>query len=210
MHALLLAAAIALPKIEFLYPAPFGSIFDRNCAAADASDVRETVRRVPEFQRQWDEEGPAYLRAAFGAIGKPFPYQEMQMTMTVCPGTSTMSVPLMINMRQFLSTAKSQPPNDDFAEKVFHELMHHYVHPVVAQSAVRKKYSSENPVTLAHLHVIALEKLVLTKLGKRDELKFLEEEYQGDPRYKRAWEIVNAEGEGALIEELRGMPAPAR
>lgn len=210
MHALLLAAAIALPKIEFLYPAPFGSVFDRNCAAASPDDVKEAIRRNPEFQKLWDNDGPAYLRTAFKEIGKPFPYHEMQMAMTVCPGTSTMSVPLMVNMRQFLSTAKTAPPHDDFAEKVFHELMHHYVHPVMSQSALRRKYSSENPVTLSHLHVMALEKFVLTKLGKSEELKFLEEEYQGEPRYKRAWEIMNAEGEQTFIKELRDMPAPTR
>jgi len=210
MHALLLAAAIAIPKIELLYPAPLGSVFDRNCAAAEAGEIQETIRRNPEFQRKWDEEGPAYLRAAFREVGQPFPYHEMQMAMTVCPATSTMSLPLMINMRQFLSTAKSTPPPDDFAEKIFHELMHHYVHPVMAQSALRKKYSAEAPVVLSHLHVMALEKFVLEKLGKRDELKFLEQEYQGEPRYKRAWEIMNVEGERAFIEELRDTRAHSR
>src|SRR5690242_17019920 len=106
-------------------------------------------------------------------------------------------------LRQFLSSSKERPPHDDFTEKIFHELMHHYVHPVMAKSALRKKYASENPVTLAHLHVMALEKFVLLKLGKRDELKSLEDEYRDEPRYKRAWEIMNAEGESALIQELR-------
>jgi hypothetical protein len=121
-----------------------------------------------------------------------------------------MSRPLFINMRQFLSSSKERPPHDDFTEKMFHELMHHYVHAYTAKSALRKKYASENPVTLAHLHVMALEKFVLEKLGKKDELKFLEDEYAGEPRYKRAWEIMNAEGERAFIEELRGTPDRAR
>ena len=210
MYAILFAAAIALPKIDFLYPPPYGSVFDRACAAANAAEVRETVQRRGEFQKKWDAEGPAYLSAAFNAIGKPFPYQEMQMAMTVCPGTSTMSVPLMINMSMYLSMSKDVVPADDFAEKVFHELMHHYVHPVVATSSLRKKYASEDPVTLAHLHVAAMEKFVLMKLGKTDELTYLASRYQRDPRYKRAWEIMNAEGMNAFIEELRGMPAEAR
>ena len=213
MHALLLAAAIAIPKIEFLYPPPVGTVFDRNCGTAEAADVQETVRRAAEFQRQWDAEGPAYLRAAVAGIGRPFPYREMQVTMTVCSNTATMSMPLMVNMRQFLSTAKSSPPHDDFVEKVFHELMHHYVSPVMSGSTLRKKYAGESPVVFVHLHVMALEKFVLQKLGKSEELKFLEEEYVTDPppsNYKRAWEIMNAEGERAFIEELRGMPAHAR
>jgi hypothetical protein len=195
-----------MPKIEFLYPPPVGTVFDRNCGTADAPDIQETVRRRPEFQRQWDQEGPAYLRAAIAEVGRPFPYAEMQATMTVCRGTSTMSMPLMINMRQFLSSAKSQPPHDDFVEKVFHELMHHYVSPVMRNSALRKKYANESPVVFAHLHVMALEKFVLEKLRKFEELKFLEQEYLTDPppsHYKRAWEIMNAEGERAFIQELR-------
>lgn len=76
MHALLPAAAMAIPKIELWHTAPFGSIFDRGCAAADPEQVQETVRRLPEFQRQWDEEGPQYLRTALAEIGKPFPYGE--------------------------------------------------------------------------------------------------------------------------------------
>jgi hypothetical protein len=59
---------------------------------------------------------------------------------------------------------------------------------------------------LNHLHVMALEKLVLTRLHKAEELKFLESEYRTDPppsHYKRAWEIVEAEGYEKFVGEMR-------
>jgi hypothetical protein len=74
------AALGSIPKVSFLYPAPYGTVFDRNCpqllkTQVDAEWVRETVRRLPEFQERWDREGPAYLSATFAEIGLKFPYR---------------------------------------------------------------------------------------------------------------------------------------
>jgi len=202
-----------IPKVDFLYPAPLGTIFDRTCpqllnTQINPGWVQETVRRLPEFQAQWDREGPKYLSLILAEIGLKFPYREMQAALTVCP-VSTMSMPLMINVRSFLSTAPSPAPPEFFSEVVFHELMHHYVSPVFASSALRKKYAVEPPVTLYHLHVMALEKFVLMKLGKTVELKHLDYLYRTDPPpsyYKRAWEIVNdIEGYEAFIKELKAL-----
>lgn len=147
------------------------------------------------------------MTTALREIGKPFPFREMQAVLTVCSSTGTMSTPLFINVRQYLGGAKHPAPQGDFSEKLFHELMHHYVIAAVKNSALRHKYENEPPIVLNHLHVMALEKLVLTRLGKTDELKFVEEEYRTDTDpafYKRAWEIVNdVEGYEAFIKELK-------
>jgi hypothetical protein len=82
-----------------------------------------------------------------------------------------MSSPLMINVRKYLPGAEHPMPEDDFSEVLFHELMHHYVASVTASSALRKKFASEPLVVLNHLHVIALEKMVLSKLHETKELK---------------------------------------
>lgn len=201
-----------LPKVHLLYPAPGGSVFDRNCAdllkadvAVDSRWVEEAVRRTPEFQRRWDTEGPAYLATAFDAIGQPFPYAEMQAAMTVCP-IASMSLPLIINVRGFLASAGNQRPDWFFSLLVFHELMHTYTRSVNTSSVLRAKYSSESPLTLNHLHVLALEKFVLTALGKTEELHWLDRDYRtaASPGYRRAWELVNdAEGVDAFLMELR-------
>jgi len=206
------APARALPTVHLLYPAPDGSVFDRNCSsllrnepALDSRWVEEAVRRAPEFQRQWDTEGPSYMRTALDAIGQPFPYAEVQAAMTVCP-IASMSLPLIINVRGFLTSAGSERPGWFFTLLVFHELMHTYTREVNTSSALRAKYSSELPLTLNHLHVLALEKFVLTALGKVDELQWLDRDYRtaASPGYRRAWQIVNdIEGVDRFLLELR-------
>jgi len=207
-----------IPKLTFLYPAPFGTVFDRTCSQFLNTEIKpewqqETVRRLPEFQAQWDREGPRYLSVTFAEIGLRFPYREMQAVLTVCP-VSTMSMPLMINVGSFLSTAQNPARPEFFSEVVFHELMHHYVSPVFVISALRKKYEKEPSVTLYHLHVMALEKFALLKLRKTTELKYLDYLYRTDPPpsyYKRAWEIVNnIEGYEAFIKELKSVGSNQR
>lgn len=210
-----MAAADALPKVHLLYPPPDGSVFDRNCSRVledapviDRQWIDEAVRRAPEFQQRWDSEGPAYLRTAFDAIGRPFPFGEMQAALTVCP-VSSMSLPLIINVRGFLASAGNRSPEWFLPLLVFHELMHTYTRPVNAASALRKKHATESAVTLNHLHVMALEHLVLTRMGKLEELKWLDRDYRtaSPPAYKRAWEIVNdVESVEAFVAELR-LPA---
>lgn len=201
----------AIPKIDLIYP-PYGTIFDRTCSQFLKEDdfkpdwIDEAGKLRWTLQQEWENEGPKYLSVVFEEIGLPFPYREMQAVLTVCH-VSTMSMPLMINVRPFFPTALDRPPAGDFTEKVFHELMHHYVEPVHATSALRRKYAAEPPVVVNHLHVMALEKFALLRLGKTEELKHLEHLYPTDPApsyYKRAWQIVNEiEGYGAFIRELK-------
>src|SRR5690242_2153672 len=96
-----------LPVIDILYPAPTGSIFDSTCGAllkttVKPETIQEAVRRAPELQAVWDREAPRYLSTTFAEIGLPFPYREMQATLTVCPGVNTMSSPLFFNVEKFL------------------------------------------------------------------------------------------------------------
>jgi hypothetical protein len=113
---------------------------------------------------------------------------------------------LIINVRAFLVGARNPAPEWFLSLLVFHELMHTYTRPVNTTSTLRKKHPSESAVTLNHLHVLALEKFVLTKMGKVEELKWLDQQYRtaSPPAYKRAWEIVNdVEGVDRLLNELK-------
>jgi hypothetical protein len=191
-------------------------VFDVNCGelvktTVNPEAIKEAVRRAPEFQAMWDREGPAYLSATFDEIGLPFPYTEMQAAITVCPGVRSMSTPLMLNVTRYLSSAKTRDPDWLFVETVYHELMHTYVRRVNANSVLRKKYAAEAPVVLNHLHVMALEKFALLKLGKTDELTRVGVDYETllPPPYKRAWEIVNdIEGHQAFVNELKQLVRP--
>jgi hypothetical protein len=197
-----------LPVVEILYP-PGGSLLDRLCekdfkVQVDNQAVQAAVQKRPEFQKQWDAEGPAYMNAALSEVGLDFPYHEMQATLTVCLPAST-SIPLILQVNEFLPTAKKPAPHWEFSEIVFHELMHTYVSPVFIHSALMKKYQSEAPTTRYHLHVMAVEKMTFLKLNRLDDLKTIDREYRNGPdaAYKRAWEIVSdIEGYQAFIKEL--------
>ena len=202
----------ALPVVDILYPAPGGSIFDSTCAALlkttiQAEAVREAAARVPEFQAAWNRDGAKYLSTTLAEVGLPFPYREMQATLTVCPGVKTMSSPLFVNVQQYLPSAGTDRVSDDhFVEQLYHELMHHYVRQVRDGLAMRKKYAAESQATLSHLHVLALEKFVLLKLGKAEELKRVANDYQTSTSagYRRAWQIVNdIEGYEVFVKELK-------
>ncbi len=150
------------------------------------------------------------MNAALTEIGLDFPYREMQATLTVCLPAST-SIPLIVEVNEFLPTAQKPAPAWEFSEIVFHELMHIYVRPVLAHSALMKKYQNEAPTTRYHLHVMATEKMTLLKLNRLDNLKTIDHEYRTDPdpAYKRAWEIVNdIEGYQAFIGELKALRKP--
>lgn len=207
-------ATTKLPVVEILYP-PGGSLLDRLCKSdfkmqVDDKAVQAAVRKRPEFQKQWDAEGPAYMNAALTEVGLDFPYREMQATLTVCLPAST-SVPLVVDVTKFLPTGREPAPAWEFSEIVFHELMHTYVSPVLAHSALIKKYQNEVPTTKYHLHVMAIEKMTLLRLNRIEDLKFIDRDYRNgpDPAYKRAWEIVNdIEGYQPFIEELQRSAKP--
>jgi len=203
--------ASEMPKVDILYP-PGGSLLDRFCESdlkipIDGEKVQETVRRREQFQEQWNSEGPSYMSTALAQIGLEFPYREVQATLTVCLPVST-SIPLVVDAKPFLHSAERPAPPWEFSEVVFHELMHLYVSPVFGTSALMHKYRNDPPTTRYHLHVMAMEKLVLLKLNRVDELKVIDHDYRSgpDPAYKRAWEIVNdIEDYQSFIDELRSL-----
>lgn len=196
----------ALPAVDIIYP----TVFDRTCSSflvkGDVTPemIQAAVKIKPRLQAEWSQHGTRYLATALQEIGAPFPYREVQATLTVCAVTS-MSAPLLINVRKYLPGAEHPAPDENFSEALFHELMHHYVASLTTNSALKKKYASEPLVVLNHLHVIALEKMVLSKLHEADELKLVEQEYltSRSPDYKRAWEIVSEVGPEPFLRELK-------
>ena len=149
------------------------------------------------------------LATTISVINKPFRYQEMIATLTLCP-IQSMSRPLLINVRPFLDGPTQQQPRPMFlfAALVFHELLHTYVIGTLpqGQSALLERYKSEEPVVKHHLHLMAVMKLVYLKLDRAEQLKrIIEKDSEIDnPAYRRAWQIVNdIEGHHAFVQELR-------
>lgn len=165
----------------------------------------ELSGRLGEFQAIWDKEGSIYVQTLLKETGRTFPWQEVEATLTACDFPS-MSSPLIIYTKSFLSSASKPHPVSAFPIVVFHELMHIFLRSVGDSSSLKKKYVSEPSLTLGQLQVMALEKFVLLKLGRLDIIKWLDTRYRTrfSPEHRRAWEIVNdVEGCDAFIEELK-------
>jgi hypothetical protein len=208
------AASSQGPTVDVLYP-PGGSLLDRLCTsdfkvAVNQKDVQAAIQMRAELQRRWDTEGPAYLNTAMAEVGLDFPYRGG-------PGdphrllTGSTSVPLVIDVKPFLPAAKKPAPSSEFAEILFHELMHTYVSRVYGVSALMKKYQNEPVTTRFHLHVMAIERMTLRKLHRPEQLAAIDHDYRTgpDPQYRRAWEIVSdIEGYQPFIDELKSLRKP--
>jgi hypothetical protein len=193
----------------------FGYIpFDQSCEQWRNTKIErqwyeELKTKIKAFQDYWGQEAPLLLTTAISAINKPFQYQEMLVTLTLCPIRS-MSRPLLINVRPFLDgpTQQKLRPMFLFSALLFHELLHTYVIGTLPQgkSALLERYKSEEPVVKHHLHLMAVMKIVYLKLDREEQLKqIIEKDREIDnPAYGRAWQIVNdIEGHQAFVQELR-------
>jgi hypothetical protein len=206
-----------LPKVRLQYAEPWP--FDSACPgflktsmdrARHEEEIAEVARKLSEFQSVWDKNGVRYVEAALQEVGLPYQDRDVQATLTVCPVPS-MSQPLLINVRPFLSSTNTPMPSWWFEFTVFHEMMHTYVKPVMTTSVLLKKYANEPRPVRVHLHTAALERAVLGRLNEPEKLKTLSEFYQtkAPPPYKRAWEIVNQESGEAFLRELKVIGAKA-
>jgi hypothetical protein len=194
-------------------PLVFGYVpFDQSCerwrnAHIEPQWYAELQTKMQAFQDSWDQEAPLLLGTTIAEIHKPFRYTEMIATLTLCPIPS-MSRPLLINVRPYLAGPTEQQPRPMFlfAAVVFHELLHTYVIGALGPSALLGKYKDEEPLVKAHLHLMALMKMVYLKLDRAEHLQqIIERESANDnPGYRRAWQIVNdLEGHQAFVQELR-------
>jgi len=192
----------------------FGYIpFDQSCEQWRNTKIEpqwyaELKTKLKTLQDAWDQEAPLLLGTTVTEIHRPFRYQEMIATLTLCP-IASMSRPLLINVRPFLDGPTQQPrPLFLLSAVVFHELLHTYVIGALpqGQSALLARYKSEEPLVKNHLHLMALMQLVYLKLGRAEQLQQIIEKDRalGNPGYARAWQIVHdLEGYDAFVHELK-------
>ncbi len=81
-------------------------------------------------------------------------------------------------------------------DTLFHELLHHYLsrHPI-RRSDLLARHASEPRCVRNHLHLLALQKAVLLRLGEEEALRTVvatDGELPGGC-YRRAWALVNAD-----------------
>ena len=91
-----------LAVVDLVYRAPRGAIF-ANCSqmlkTINPEAVKAAVQRAPELQQVLNREIGAYLSATYAEVGMPYPYREVQATLTVCPGVNSMSAPAQTGPR---------------------------------------------------------------------------------------------------------------
>jgi hypothetical protein len=171
--------------------------------------VEELKTRKSEFENLWAKVGPRLIRATEDVTGKAFPAREFKARLTLCNLPSQSIVGISVNMRYALKSATETPvPMRYKVDTLFHELLHAYLsaHPV-EKSALLERHSEESARVRNHLHLLALQKAVLLRLGETtaltDDVNFDSQLPAGD--YKKAWAIVNATETGYLrfVEELR-------
>ena len=187
---------------------------DLLCSSPPASSIKdewkaEMLSRRPEFEKLWKAEGPRLLAATEAISGREFPPQEVTDRLTLCnapsesfPGTDRVT----INMRYALRSFTPEPVSMRYkVYTLFHELLHSFVVENLPESTpLLKKYAAEAPKVLSHLHLFAIEKLVYTRLGRAEDLAWLDflNKRIGD-EYGRAWEIVDhIEGYEKFVAEF--------
>lgn len=219
---LFLSAAICplvYARTETSYPQLFfeyGQVFDRLCPADPNRPItpvmkEELRKKISDFQKIWDKESLPLMNSLVDLFGKGFGRKEETVSLVLCGLMPPMSHPLMFRIRDYLwSSSTSIMPDFYFVSEVFHEMLHRYMttnfpyDPSAPLLALEKKYEKEDGGVQSHIYLLAVQKFIYEKLGKQSELKKIIEWDSGHaPSYKRAWDIVNAEGSEKFIQDLK-------
>jgi hypothetical protein len=205
-------------RVEFTTEATFESRF---CPTdlIDASGqvhtdwIQEAVRELPHFQASWDRDGSTLLATTTELFQQPFPRREESVHLHLCRSQHSMATPLLVEYAPFLEgpTGGHPAPKALFIDEVFHELLHRYVVTLVAHwpTPIAARLSGEAQIVRVHLHLMAIQRAVYTRLGRADLIASDQAHIQriGGP-YLRAWSIVNDPaapgyvGYQALLAEL--------
>ena len=213
------AEEAALPKVMLAHQ----GLMERYCAAVspekpDPAIVAEIGRRLPEFAAAWAAGGPALMRATVEVTGRPYQFAETLATLHGCPDLESISTPLLIAAARYVEAAKGDgaggaiPPRmlGHFTYTLWHEMEHRHVGDILRALPSRttpllEKYAAENPVTLNHLHLFAVEQLVHRAMGREEDYHRRGQQYgaRGNRPYARAYQIVTAEGAEPFVAELK-------
>jgi len=185
------------PNVTVAYNPSLDSI----CSSFRGGEIKEEwkaelVSRKPEFERLWATMGPKLIDATEAITRKPFPSGDFTARLVLCDLPSQSFVGISINMRHALVSFTLSPvPMRYKVDILFHELLHGFLtdHPV-KNSTLLSKHASESYRVRNHLHLLALQKAVLLKLGEIEALRdvvAIDSQLPGG-YYKRAWALVNA------------------
>lgn len=199
------ASAPEVPRLFFSYSWLYDSVVcEQNPPEAKWMD--EIEERTEYFSSLWASRGPELFKVLFDQTGLGFSRKEMTATFSICPRKPSYSDPLIINMTRYLNSCMSPKPalgDEDFIDLVFHEVLHTWVVENLENSQLRRKYKDEAPSVRNHMHLMAIQKFVYSKLNRPDLIIMLDTTYARiGGTYARAWEIVQIEGIEAFMQEF--------
>lgn len=227
--------AAALPRVTFVHARLLeGYCGQVSAVKPDPAAIEEVTRRLPEFQAAWDRDGPVLMRATLEVSGVAYGFSERNYDLHACPDMSSMSSPPILAVARYTHAAgagaesglvrravesgrpwaKLPPrPISDFVYTVWHELAHKHVVDALGfasgqrpvETPFLKKYAAEPFTVRWHLHLFAIEKLALRKLGREAEYaaRYERLKQSGYKNYVRARDIVESEGAEAIVADLQ-------
>lgn len=198
----------------------YGPDQDRWCSMLPGNTIKdewkaELSSRKAEFVQLWEKAGPPLMQATESITGKSFPAGEIRADLTLCNSPSE-SAPqsgrVTVNMRFALASFAKSPVSLRYkANTLFHELLHIFMfHHPVHSSKLLEKHAAEPERVRTHLHLLALQKAALLRLGDMDGLKEVIAVDSALPGgfYKRAWELVDME-DNRYLEYVAELTRPS-
>lgn len=174
----------------------------------------ELLSKLPWFQAQWDQQGAPLLKTTVKVIGKPFPMQDLQAAVFLCPRLPFMGTPLAFNVISYLNSSSRGIPGLGkpipiffFISTAFHEVLHKYINDILDKNPSKiLTILNDSDLYKAHLHLYAVQKLVFESVGLSNLLSGigqLEASHGSD--YLRAWKTVHEHPEiqESLLMELK-------
>ena len=187
----------AQPRLEITYSPEL----DEDCSILHGPPIKddwklELTSRMTEYQDLWTQVGPKLIHAAEKIARRPFPSDPIAARLTLCNIPSQSFVGVIVNMRYALKSFTADPvPMRYKVDTLFHELLHKFLAArPVRGSALIAAHADEPECVRDHLHLLALQKAALLRIGERDALQTVvavDGQLPGGC-YKRAWALVNA------------------
>ncbi|MGZ3771765.1 MAG: hypothetical protein ACXVCP_19465 [Bdellovibrio sp.] len=210
---------LASPKLFFSWT----NIYDKMCARGfeyskidqeeDSEKLKlswsiELKKRVPDFQKQWDEDSQALFKVLVTEFKKDFSRSEYTASLSACAPAPSMPDPLVLNVSRYLRAYRAPKEPKDmkfFVDIPFHELLHLWLFEHFPQDTPLKlKYKNEKIGVVSHIHLFAMESLIYEKANKLDIWKEVHDFHmrQGGI-HGRAMEILDKEGRERILSELK-------
>lgn len=206
----LLVATICVACSRQAVAISYNPSLDTACSVIRGGKIKTAWRdelqgKVAEFRSLWDQTGPALMATEVALTGLQPPSQ-VSARLTLCNIPSQSILGISVNMRYALKSFTAQPvPLRYKVDTLFHEILHKTLAGHVPDdSALLASNANESPCVRSHLHLLAVQKAVLLRLGEESALHDVVD-IDGqlpDACYRRAWSIVN-KTDGTYLTYLR-------